>query len=319
VVIEKNADLVWPPPPNPVKAEYLGEIAEFVPTGKTLKSIIFGKEDSGKIVKPIAIAVGEDGRYAIADGDKGGVHYYVPQKQEYKFLKEFGRKQLVSPVSVAFDDNLRLFVSDSALGKVLVYDNKGAYIFEIGAAGTSPLKRPTGVVYQNKYNLLYVVDTLAHKFHIYNSGERYMRSIGLRGIHNGGFNMPTHIAADIQGRIFINDAMNFRMQVFSPDGEFIAKFGNHGDGSGDFAMPKGVAVDRWGAILVAETLFDLIQVFNIRGEYLMTIGSKGTEPGQFWMPSGLFVDRNNKLYVCDTYNKRIQLFQLKDVSSGGLE
>lgn len=315
----KKIDLVLPPPPNPERVKYLGELTAFTATGQSLKTIIFGKNDDGRILQPVAIAVAEDGRMAIADSKGQGVHFYVPHEQKYLFLSMAGQERMVSPVSVIFDAEMRVYISDSGQGKVYIYDADGLFVQKISMAGLEPLKRPTGLMYHKQQDLLYVVDTKAHKVHIFDSNVAYQSSFGERGVQDGEFNLPTHIASDFKGNIYVNDAMNFRLQIFSPPDQFLRKFGTHGDGSGNFAMAKGVAVDRGGIIYVAETLFDLIQVFGTHGDYLMSIGSKGSEAGQFWMPSGLFIDKSNILYVCDTYNKRIQLFQLLGDAAGGFE
>lgn len=315
--IVKDIDLVWPPPPNQEKVSYLGELNAFTQVGTSLKTIIFGKGKYGGIAKPVAIAVGSDGRIAIADTQRLGVHLYVPSEQRYQFISSFGEDRMLSPVSVAFDSNLRLVVSDSGLARVMFFDPAGKFLMEISTAGKDALKRPTGVVYHELLDSFYLVDTGAHKVHIYDNAGTYKQSFGERGMGDGEFNIPTHIAVDFAGDIYVNDAMNFRLQVFSPPDKFKGKFGHHGDGTGDFAMPKGVAVDKQNVVYVAETLFDVVQVFNLEGEYLMKIGEKGSGPGKFWMPSGLFIDRKNILYVCDTYNKKIQLFQLEGSTLGG--
>lgn len=318
--VENQADyLVWPPPPNPARVKYLGEMTAFVPTGESFKTIVFGKGESGKIIKPVAIAVGADGRIAIADTAREGVHLFIPQNQKYLLLSEFAGTKMNSPVSVTFDGDMGLYISDSSLAKVLYFDTDGKFVREITKAGRRNLLRPTGIVYHPQDDRLYLLDTMAHEMHIYSGSGEYISSFGKRGTAFGEFNMPTHIASNQLNAIFVNDAMNFRIQYFSPSDMSGGKFGNHGDGSGDFAMPKGVAVDRAGTIYVAETLFDLIQVFDIDGRYLMSLGSKGTEPGEFWMPSGIFIDRMSKLYVCDTYNNRIQLFQLLFPESEGVQ
>ena len=316
--VSKNADLVWPPPPNPAKAQYLGEITSFVPTGKSLATVIFGKSTKdGRIMKPVSLAVASDGRIAIADLQAIGVHLYIPGSQSYRLINRTSKHKLISPVSVAFDDNLTLFVSDSNLRKVFMYDPNGDYIGEItGPGGAKKFSRPTGLAYVAQNDSLYVVDTLANEVDVFDHTGKFKFNFGRRGIGDGEFNMPTHIAANAS-HLLVNDAMNFRVQTFAQTGRFLDKFGHHGDGSGDFAMAKGVAIDRWGVVYVAETLFDVVQLFDMSGEYLMSIGGKGTAPGQFWMPSGLFIDRYNKLYVCDTYNKRVQLFQLLHIGTGG--
>lgn len=311
----KMINLVWPPEPNPVKVSYLGEIQGFTQTEESLLVTLFGKSDAGKILKPVAMAVGDDGRVAVVDSGRKGVHLFLPSAKKYQLIKQAGDDEFVSPVSVIFDATLRVMISDSQLNKVFLYDQNGVFLREITSSSVT-FSRPTGVCFHSQEKSFYIVDTIASKIHNFDEAGRYLGFLGMRGSGKGEFNLPTHIAAGPNGRIFVNDAMNFRAQIIAPPDNFVASFGRHGNGSGDFAMPKGIAVDRWGVIYIAETLFDRVQLFNDRGEYLMSIGAKGTGHGEFWMPSGLFIDRHDRLYVCDTYNGRIQVFQLHSRQGG---
>ncbi len=309
-VLGEPAKLSWPPMPNPKKIEYLGTLHQFTPVGRSLSTLIFGHSPAGELVKPVAIAVGSDGRMAIADAGKRGVHFYIPNQQKYLLLTKAKDLNFISPVSVTFDENLTLLVSDSMLGKVFLFDENGSYRQEIIPPAKHAFVRPTGLAYHEIDGHYYVVDSKTNQVAIFNERGEHVNSFGQRGAGNGELNIPTHIATDTSGKIYITDAMNFRAQIFTPQGKFLSMFGHHGDGSGDFAMPKGIAVDRNGTIYVAETLFDTVQMFSPKGDYLLSLGSQGQRAAEFWMPSGLFIDRANKLYVCDTYNRRIQIFQL---------
>lgn len=309
--------LSWPPMPSPKKIEYLGTLRQFTPVGRSLRTIVFGQDDAGMIVKPVAIALGSDGRMAIADAGKRGVHFFIPRQQKYVLLSRAGEENFLSPVSVVFDNGLNLVVSDSLLGKVFIFDANGSYARQLIPPKNQPFVRPTGLAYQETGGQLLVVDSKVNQVTMFNDQGQAVKRFGKRGAGDGELNIPTHIAAGPEGKIYVTDAMNFRAQVFTAQGKFITMFGHHGDGSGDFAMPKGIAVDRQGVIYVAETLFDAVQLFSIQGDYLLSLGAKGMKPAEFWMPSGLFIDRDNKLYVCDTYNQRIQIFQLYGTDGGG--
>lgn len=310
------AKLTWPPEPNPKRIEYLGSLHQFTPADRSFASILFGQKQAGEIIKPVAITVGADGRMAIVDAEKKGVHFFIPSQQKYVLLTRAGDNVMQSPVSAIFDSNQNLAISDSVLAKVFLFDSSGNFTQELTPPKKQPFVRPTGLAYQQIDNRFYVVDSKRSLVDIFTDQGQFLSSFGKRGGGNGELNIPTHIATGPDGRIYVNDAMNFRVQIFNAQGEFHAVFGHHGDGSGDFAMPKGVAVDRGGIVYVAETLFDTVQLFSEKGEYLLSLGSKGQNPGEFWMPSGLFIDRENKLYVCDTFNQRIQIFQLH-TSVGG--
>lgn len=315
--------LITESPPEPrqwlddsktTRVRHLASVKGFKETGTSapnfLKYIVFGRSSDNIIVRPVAVAKGPDDRLAIADLGCKCVHLYVPSEQRYRKIYSAHEEELQSPVSVAFDDQAKLYVSDSLMGVIFVFDREGEHLFTIRNAGYTPLRRPTGLSYSTSKKILYAVDTLANKIYAYTNEGSLLFSFGERGEKHEQLNLPTHITTSPDGRIYVTDAMNFRVQVFDASGTFLSSFGHHGNGSGDFAMPKGVAVDKAGVIYVIDALFDNIQLFNLTGRFLFTIGSQGSGPGEFWLPSGIFIDNHDGLYVCDTYNQRVQIFQL---------
>jgi DNA-binding beta-propeller fold protein YncE len=303
-------EIAWPPPSHPQKISYIRELTGFQQAGQTMSSLLFGRKISGKIIKPVAIAVGPKGQMAIADQGRKGIHLFYQDSQRYLFLLTAGNEIIKSPAGLAFDDEGALFITDSLSRKIYVFDNDGAFRMSITMAGDEPLLRPTGIVFNRVDKRLYVADTKRHQLLIYNRLGGFVGRIGSRGTAAGSFNFPTHLATDRSGNIYVTDSMNFRAQIFSLELNTWKTFGRHGNGTGDFASPKGIGVDSNGVIYIAETLFDTVQLFNSYGIYLLGLGSQGNDPGQFYMPSALFVDDSDKLYVCDTYNQRIQMFQL---------
>jgi DNA-binding beta-propeller fold protein YncE len=304
-----QGSLIWPEPPESPKIRQISIITGFKEEGRSLKSILAG-QDEGRLSKPVAVTAGADGRFAVADTGCSCVHLYIPDQKKYVKLSGTKLEQMRSPVGVAFDRDLSLYISDSALGRVFVFDKNGEYLSSLESAGSLPLSRPTGLAYNSRAGLMYIADTLSHKIHVFDTQTKRFFSFGERGSTEGGFNFPTHVFSSVSGDLYVTDAMNFRIQAFNADGKFLAAFGRHGDGSGDFAMPKGVAIDSNDTVYVVDSLFDNVQLFSRTGDFLLTVGSRGTEAGEFWLPSGIFVDRNDKLYVCDTFNQRIQVFQI---------
>jgi DNA-binding beta-propeller fold protein YncE len=304
--------LVWPQPPEKPKIRHIQTIRGFKEKGISLKSVFVGKGED-KLLQPVAVATGRDDRIAIADTGSKSVHLYIPKEERYVGISRFDSGEFMSPVSVAFDADSRLYVSDSVLDRISVFDSRGRYLFSMDGTRDGALKRATGLAYDGDKKALFAVDTASNRIQVLTPKGERLFSFGERGNGDGQFNFPTHIFRTPSGRIYVTDAMNFRVQIFDTSGKFLTAFGRHGDGSGDFSMPKGVASDSEGTIYVVDTLFDNIQLFNEKGEFLLTLGSRGIDQGEFWLPSGIFIDDGDKLYVCDTYNQRIQIFEiLKD-------
>lgn len=314
--------LQWPYQPDRPKVTYVMSISGFEPgTGSRslINRAVYGNDGNEDDVfrLPVAVSTGHDGRLAVADVGRKCVHLYVPGQRKYIRLYGTDNEPLASPVGVAFDDDLRLYVSDSLVGKIFVFGSDGAFLFTMQETGTGRLKRPTGISYNRKDKLIYVADTLENRIYAFNTSGKVIFSFGERGEENGRFNFPIHIFFSRSGELYVTDTMNFRVEIFDAAGGFLGMFGHHGDGSGDFAMPKGIATDKDGIIYVVDNLFDTIQLFDRKGTFLLSVGKRGADLSEFWLPSGLFIDDSGLLYVCDTYNARVQVFKIVEGYANG--
>ncbi len=313
--------LQWPYQPNRAKVTYVMSLKglELSSGSNSLwHAIVYGKEGNSQNLfnLPVAVATGKDGRIAIADMGCGCVHLYIPAEKRYMRLSKIDTERLSSPVSVIFDDELRLYVSDSQLKNVFVFGKDGTFLSPLQKDGPNALQRPTGLAYNSDRRLLYVADTLGNRVYAFHPDGEIAFSFGGRGEEAGRFNYPTHIFWS-SGVLYVTDTMNFRIELFDVSGHFLGSFGHHGDGSGDLAMPKGVAADRDGVIYVVDSLFDNVQLFDRKGSFLLTLGGRGVDFGEFWLPSGIFLDGSGRLYVCDTYNRRVQIFSITGDYSDG--
>lgn len=302
--------LVWPQPPERARIRFIKAVARPQDLGiqpsfwKRLGEIIVGKEEEW-FIRPTAVAATEQAIY-VADPGAQALVVLDPRAGRFRRIREAGRQRLVSPVAVAVGPGDRVYLADSYLAKVFVYDAGG----KLTGTVTDPnLRRPAGVAYDGTRDRLYVADSAAHRVWIFAGDGRPVGAIGQRGSGRGEFNFPSHVAVDQRGTLYVTDALNFRVQIFRADGSFAGQFGRHGNSSGDFAMPKGVALDSEGHIYVVEALFDAVQIFDRQGRYLLTFGERGVGPGQFWLPGGIFVYGPDRIYVADSYNQRIQIFE----------
>ena len=80
--------------------------------------------------------------------------------------------------------------------------------------------------------------------------------------------MPSGLAIDAQGRIYVSDREKHSVLVFGPDGDFLFSFGRRGSFDGDFESPRGIAIFPDGEIAVADHGNKRIQIFNPNGEFV---------------------------------------------------
>lgn len=309
--------LYWPERPLEPKIEYVGELStqddlkKSVGSLESIGRIFFGREDIGVLLRPHGLAMDEQDRLYIADSSGQVVHMMDLNSRKYmQFGKLDNDERLRSPVGIV-KANKKIYVADSVLAKILVFNENGKHIQSFGADN---LERPAGIAFNSQNENIYVTDTKKHSVFVFSLEGQYLHTIGEHGSGSGKFNFPTHIWSD-RDRIYVSDTLNYRVQVFSPDGKLDQMIGNHGNRAGYFAHPSGIASDSFGNIYVADKQFENIQIFNREGQILMSFGNEGNDPGEFWLPAAIFIDKQNRIFVADSFNKRVQVFQLLEGKS----
>ncbi len=309
---------VWPPPPAPARIRFIQAVARPTDLGikpsfwKRVVRAIRGEEPT-YFIRPAGVTVHGETIY-VADPGAQALWVLNPTAGRFKHIGEAGKQSLISPVAVAVGPQDRVYLADSYLAQIFVYNSDGKLHATLADAA---LQRPTGLAYDTTAGRFYVADSAAHRVWVFGDDGRSLGAIGGHGTARGQFNFPTHVAVDAEGMLYVTDALGFRIQMFARDGRFVQAFGHHGNGSGDFAAPKGVAVDSEGHIYVVDALFDTVQIFDRTGQYLLNFGERGVEAGQFWLPGGLFIDATDRVYVADAYNQRIQIFHYLRGHGGG--
>lgn len=308
---------VWPPPPQTARIKYVRNLSGPHDLGikkswfkQTMESIFGAEEVEERMVRPYGVFAGAD-RVYVTDAGAGVLHVFDMRGKNYFQISEIKKEELVSPIGVAADKNGYIYLSDSVLRRVFVFNREGEYLKDVGSPEL--FLRPAGLAVDEER--VYVVDTHGHRVLIFSREKGdLLFSFGRNGAGKGDFNYPTNIFVGKDGFIYITDSMNFRVQIFGKDGHFISSFGRLGDGSGDFSKPKGIAVDSEGHIYVADAHFDNVQIFDRDGRLLLSFGSTGQGPGEMILPAGLFIDEKDMVYVADSYNGRVQVFQyLKEI------
>ena len=303
---------VWPPPPQLSKIRFVASFygaTEFERKKSWFQKVfgtIFGEEEQEDrlLLRPYGIAEARGILYVTDPGSRV-IHIFDMKNKADSTIRSARDEDFVSPIGIAVDKQGDIFVTDSILRKVFVFDGKGRFLREIGHPNM--FVRPSGIAVSD--NKVYVVDTHAHRVMVFDREGHHLFNFGQDGVLKGQFHYPTHIWIDRSNRLYITDSLNFRVQIFDESGKFISSFGKHGDGSGDFASPKGIAADSDGHVYVADAEFDNIQIFDTTGRLLLSFGESGRGKGQLILPTGLFIDDQDRIYVADSYNNRIQIFQ----------
>ncbi len=122
--------------------------------------------------------------------------------------------------------------------------------------------------------------------------------IGDPGVGAGEFSLPTGLAVDQWGALYVADSNNHRVQRITPSGDVYC-VGRPGTAVGEMWNPQDLAISPTGEFFfVAEQGTNRIQCFRFTGQ------SRGVMMG-FRNPTGLAFDPEGRLWVADTGNNRV--------------
>ena len=317
---DAKRQLLWPRPPDQPRFVFEGLLRSaadiLVETDEMrVQRMLTGRRISDKPVidKPAGIAV-RGGLVYVAEPSAKAITVFDLQRRR---LFRFGLRKpnsLERPQAIAVDTAGLVYVLDSALRKVMVFDDLGLfkYAIDLGRSFTHPV----AVAVNPDGSLIYVVDrgdvgNADHKVVAYtpDGSERYR--IGSRGEEAGQFNIPLAAAVGTDGTLYVADAGNFRIQALDRRGQYRFSFGGPGLETGRFSRPRGIALDGEGNIYVSDAGFNNVQIFDADGRLLMPLGRLSSEagPGNYSLIAGIAVDETNRLYIVDHFFKKIDVFR----------
>lgn len=261
-------DLVWPLPPEKPRIKYLGALA------------------SNEDVEP--------------PKKKGWLKRLIDEEQTRAVVG------MTKPAGVAVDSKERVYVTDSAIGAVFVFDVANKKLDLLGASGQGRLAAPFGIAI-DKADRVYVADTALKRVNVYApTGELVgvVSRIGGEALVN-----PTGVAVDeANGRLLIVDSRAHRVFAVDLDAWDKGTWFSGSDESGSFYYPTFVATDAAGRIYVSDTLNFCVRVFDKEFKFIRRIGEHGTALGNFDRPKGVAVDSEGNLYVVDAAFSNFQIF-----------
>lgn len=205
----------------------------------------------------------------------------------------------------------RVFVSDTALRSVVVFDIPGQRFFRIGEDDRGALSMPIGLDVDGKGNL-YVVDNSNKVVQVYDGDGKYLRTIAGDA---KWFERPSGIAVDAAGsRVYVVDtggvgSNKHWVRVFDANsGKHLFDFGTRGNGPGEFNLPRDVTIGLDGLLYVVDGGNFRVQVYKPDGTFVKTFGAIGRRGGQFSRPKEAATDPNGNVYIVDSAFGNFQIF-----------
>lgn len=172
----------------------------------------------GDMVAPRGALATPDNHIYVADSGKNFIKFYdsVNRNSPNFFWGEAGHKpgQFVEPVGIAMDQTGNIWVADNDNARVQIFDKKGSFLNEL------PVRGWTKTGCREPYIDVLPDGTFVATVPSFNRVNRYSKvgqlllSFGGKGGAPGQLSMPTGIAVDKQGYVYVSDTWNHRIQKF---------------------------------------------------------------------------------------------------------
>lgn len=216
--------------------------------------------------------------------------------------------QLAQPYGIAVDSKGILYVADSKVGAIFMFNTETRDVEMIKNSVHAHFARIIGLAMDDDDRLFVSDPGLKHVL-VFDKEHKPVDVI------TDGMVEPSGLAIDTQNRLlYVSDVNLDQVLVYDADTlKLKRKMGTTGHNheltsQGDFAKPTGVAVDKEGNLYVADTLNDRIEVFDADGAFIRTWGKNGDGPGYFARPKGVAIDSDGHIWVADGMQDKVQLF-----------
>lgn len=203
-----------------------------------------------------------------------------------------------------------VFVSDTVLRRVLVFDFPAKRFYKIGESEPGALYKPLGLATDSQCRV-YVADATLRRVMIFEKSGSFVGAIG----GPEWFHHLSHVTVKADGsRLYVVDTggvdtQDHWVRVFNGvSGEHLRDIGTRGREEGQFNLPRDLELTDDGKLYVVDGGNFRVQVFDESGAFLSKFGSIGSRYGQFSRPKGIAVDSAGNVYVSDTAFGNFQIF-----------
>ncbi len=219
------------------------------------------------------------------------------------------RFALGTPYGLAVDSKGMLYVADTKVGAVFIFDpeNKDTGFIKHGV--DARFGRIFGLAIDDG-DRLFVSDGQYNHVLVFNKDHKLEGQFG-----DGVMNDPAGMAIDEENRfLYLANTGTDQVLVYDADTfKLLRKIGTAGKNHtlttpGDFSKPTNVAVDKDGNLYVSDTMNDRVEEFDADGQFIRTFGKNGDGPGEFTRPKGIAVDCDGHVWVADANMNRVQIF-----------
>lgn len=189
------------------------------------------------------------------------------------------------PVDVAADPTGRIYVADTTLRKVLIYDANGRFLNETRPVPDEMMRfRPAAMaMHQGVLHVCNLAVPAIERFSIVD--QRWIEPLLPP---EGRLASPAGIDIDSNGMIYIADAVGGQVERVSSDGRWLDPIGRPGRRPGELIRPKQVVACGDGKLAVSDAGRQSVCLFRLpEGTFLVEIHERPPEWNGLTLPMGL--------------------------------
>ncbi len=203
---------------------------------------LIGQFSDLKLAKPVAVAVGDDGRVFVADTDRAEVIVFDPEGRAARRLRPANRVEW-RPTAIAVSGS-KVFVGDIHFHCIDVFDgDTGLLVDSLGGAGSDAgrMYYPMGIVVDHGGRMA-ISDMMNSRVQMFDDQHQFLWSAGRPGNRLGDMGKPRQLAVGPDGVLFVTDAEFNHVHVLDDRGRLLMMFGGPEERPGGTPMPVGIAV-----------------------------------------------------------------------------
>lgn len=262
---------------------------------------------------------------------------------EYYFLRSWGGEasQIRYPNAIGVNAKKEIFIVNYDKMTIIEQISRTYKVWpNFYLDETLGVLHPSNMSFDKDGNIYYA-DKYEHNIKLFSPNGEIIGVWGESGSGEGEFILPSSVAIDSSGFIYVSDTGNKRIQKFSQDmvylgyftvdfipftlafdsedsiyvvdlsNQCVQKFNNAGNhqqsiGENQLVNPRGLAINSSDIIYIVDQNNSKIYLYKNDGSFFGQMGNKGDQPGQFDHPEGIAIDLNDDIYITDTNNHRVQ-------------
>ena len=312
---QDQARLLWPPPPNQPRLEFVGVFTSEDDLAKSKERellVTFLGEDLGEnLSRPTSVATLDTNTVLVSESGSGNIKVFDFTKGEIRALFQNSFSFFEEPVDVVIDAEKNIFVVDQKRGVIAVFDNVLNPTHRIGI--NVEFERLEKAAIDSVTKTLYVSDSALNKVFAFDPAGQLLFEVGEGEDPDSRLKSPHGLAVDSEGRLYVADTGNSKIKIFDSAGNFLRvfKFKNN-SASSVLEKPWDLAFDSQGLLHIIDQKMAALITCNQNGEVLYaTMASKRTNHSMgFNRPNDIHIDSKDRIFITDDLNNRFCIWQI---------